>query len=59
MHPAPAQAFLQLPCKLNNRYYLVRHGESYLEVQGKILSNVRASLRPNRGSPPALDGLSD
>lgn len=38
---APARAFIDLPSRLHNRYFFVRHGESVLDVRngGMILSN--------------------
>ena len=35
----PARAFIDLPSRLHNRYFLVRHGESTLDVRGQFLSN--------------------
>jgi len=37
----PARAFIDLPSRLHNRYFFVRHGESVLDVRngGMILSN--------------------
>jgi len=37
--PRPSSAFIDLPSRLHNRYFLVRHGESQLDVRGVILSN--------------------
>ena len=37
--PKRAEAFIDLPSRLHNRYFLVRHGESVLDVRGEILSN--------------------
>ena len=37
--PPPARAFIDLPSRLHNRYFLVRHGESTLETRGLVLSN--------------------
>ena len=37
--PKPARAFIDLPSRLHNRYFLVRHGESTLDVRGMFLSN--------------------
>ena len=34
-----AKAFIDLPSRLHNRYFLVRHGESTLDVRNQILSN--------------------
>jgi len=31
--PAPATAFIDLPSRLHNRYFLVRHGESLLDTR--------------------------
>ena len=37
--PPPARAFIDLPSRLHNRYFLVRHGESTLDTRGLVLSN--------------------
>ena len=37
--PSPALAFIDLPSRLHNRYFLVRHGESLLDTRGIVLSN--------------------
>lgn len=37
--PPPAQAFIDLPSRLHNRYFLVRHGESTLDTRKLIISN--------------------
>ena len=37
--PREAEAFIDLPSRLHNRYFFVRHGESVLDVRGEILSN--------------------
>ena len=34
-----AKAFIDLPSRLHNRYFLVRHGEFTLDVRNQILSN--------------------
>ena len=39
LRPPPARAFIDLPSRLHNRYFLVRHGESTLETRGLVLSN--------------------
>ena len=37
--PKRAVAFIELPSRLHNRYFLVRHGESVLDVRKQVLSN--------------------
>jgi len=37
--PPPSRAFIDLPSRLHNRYFLVRHGESSLDTRGIFLSN--------------------
>jgi len=39
MNIKEANAFIDLPSRLHNRYFLVRHGESTLDVRNQILSN--------------------
>ena len=43
--PKPARAFIDLPSRLHNRYFLVRHGESTLDVRGMFLSNPSVQIR--------------
>lgn len=38
-NPGPSHAFIDLPSRLHNRYFLVRHGESTLDTRKMILSN--------------------
>lgn len=37
--PPPSRAFIDLPSRLHNRYFLVRHGESTLDTRGMFLTN--------------------
>ena len=37
--PRRAAAFIELPSRLHNRYFFVRHGESVLDVRKQVLSN--------------------
>jgi len=39
LRPDPARAFIDLPSRLHNRYFLVRHGESTLDTRSLVLSN--------------------
>jgi hypothetical protein len=39
IHPQLSAAFIDLPSRLHNRYFLVRHGESILDTRNIILSN--------------------
>ena len=37
--PPPSRAFIDLPSRLHNRYFLVRHGESTLDTRSMFLTN--------------------